>query len=55
MEYFVASNIAVGLEARYLANRGHTVRIAGGREASGHYDSVSVALTLRVVLAEFGR
>ena len=55
IEYFVASNIAVGLEARYLANRGHTVRIAGGREGSGHYDSLSVALTLRVVLAEFGR
>lgn len=54
-EYFVASNIAVGLEARYLTNRGHTVQINGGREAAGHYDAVTVALTLRVVLAQFGR
>jgi opacity protein-like surface antigen len=55
IEYFVASNIAVGLETRYLTNRGHTLRIDGGREASGHYDAVTVALTLRVFLARFGR
>ena len=55
VEYFVASNIAVGLETRYLTNRGHTVRINGGREASGHYDAVTVAFTLRVFLARFGR
>jgi opacity protein-like surface antigen len=55
VEYFVASNIAVGLEARYLTHRGHTIQINGGREASGHYDAVIVALTLRVVLAQFGR
>jgi hypothetical protein len=28
--------------------------INGGREASGHYDAVTVALTLRVFLASFG-
>jgi opacity protein-like surface antigen len=55
VEYFVASNIAVGLEARFLTDRGHTVQIAGGRETSGHYDAVTVALTLRVFLARFGR
>jgi opacity protein-like surface antigen len=55
VEYFVASNIAVGLETRYLTSRGHTLRIADGREASGHYDAVTVALTLRVFVARFGR
>lgn len=55
VEYFVASNIALGLETRYLANRGHTVQIGGGRESSGHYDAVAVALTLRVFLARFGQ
>ena len=55
VEYFVASNIALGLEARYLTSRGHTIQINGGPEASGHYDAVTVALTLRVVLAQFGR
>ena len=54
VEYFVASNIAFGLEARYLTNRGHDVRI-GTREDSGHFDAVTVALTLRVFLAQFGR
>jgi opacity protein-like surface antigen len=55
LEYLVASNIAVGLEARYLTHRGHTVRIGEGREASGHYDAVVLAFTLRVGLARFGR
>jgi opacity protein-like surface antigen len=55
IEYFVASNIAFGLETRYLTNRFHTVRIGGGPESSGHYDVVTVALTLRVILANFGR
>jgi opacity protein-like surface antigen len=55
VEYFLASNIAVGLESRYLTNRGHTIRINGGREASGHYDAVTVALTLRVFLASLRR
>jgi len=55
MEYFAASNIAVGLEARYLTNRGHTVQLDGGRQASGHYDAVTVAVTLRIFLAQFGR
>ena len=55
VEYFVASNIALGLETRFLTSRGHTIRIDGGREASGHYDAVTVALTLRVFLARFGR
>jgi opacity protein-like surface antigen len=55
IEYFVASNIAVGLEARYLINGGHTIQVKPGPESSGHYDAVVVALTLRVGLAQFGR
>jgi opacity protein-like surface antigen len=54
VEYFVASNIALGLEARYLTNRGHSVRI-GTREDSGHYDALTLAFTLRVFLARLGR
>ena len=54
VEYFVASNIALGLETRYLTNRGHTVKI-GTRESTGHYDAVTFALTLRVFLARLGR
>jgi opacity protein-like surface antigen len=54
VEYFAASNIAVGLETRYLTNRGHTVRIEQGRESSGYYDAVILAFTLRVYVARFG-
>jgi opacity protein-like surface antigen len=53
VDYFVARNIAVGVETRYLTNRGHTVRI-GNRESTGHYDAVTFALTLRVFLARLG-
>jgi opacity protein-like surface antigen len=55
IEYFVASNIALGVEARYMTNRGHTIQVKPGPESSGHYDAVIVALNLRVVLAQFGR
>jgi opacity protein-like surface antigen len=54
VDYFVASNIALGLEARYLTNRGHDLRV-GTREDSGHYDALTIAVTLRVFLVRFGR
>jgi opacity protein-like surface antigen len=53
-EYFVAPNIAFGLETRYLTSRDHRIRI-GTREDTGHFDAVTIALTLRVFLAQFGR
>ena len=54
VEYFVAPNIAFGLETRYLTSRDHRIRI-GTREDTGHFDAVTIALTLRVFLAQFGR
>lgn len=54
IEYFVASNVALGLETRWVTDRGHTLRVSG-REASGHYDAVITAFSLRVYLAGFGR
>jgi opacity protein-like surface antigen len=53
IEYFVASNLAVGVEARYLTARGHTARINNGPERDGHFDAVAVNLSLRVFLAAF--
>jgi opacity protein-like surface antigen len=53
VEYFVASNLAVGVEARYLTARGHTARINNGPERDGHFDAVAVNLSLRVFLAAF--
>jgi opacity protein-like surface antigen len=52
IEYFVASNVAVGVETRYLMSRGHSIRVDGRRHA-GNLDSVAVMLALRVMLADF--
>jgi opacity protein-like surface antigen len=53
IEYFVASNLAVGAETRYLTARGYSARINDGPERDGHFDAVAVVLTLRVFLAAF--
>jgi opacity protein-like surface antigen len=53
IEYFVASNLAVGLEARYLTARDISAQINKGPARSGHFDAVVVALTLRAFLASF--
>lgn len=53
LEYFVASNLALGAETRYLTARGHSARINNGPEHDGHFDAVAVVLTLRVFLAAF--
>jgi len=46
VEYFVASNISLGLDARYQTSRGHTFRL-DARERDAHADAVILALTLR--------
>jgi hypothetical protein len=48
IEYFVASNIAVGVETRYVASRGHTLKI-GTREEDGNLGAVLLAFTLAAV------
>jgi opacity protein-like surface antigen len=48
-EYFVVSNISLGLDARFQTSRGHSVRV-DGRERSAHADAVIVAFTLRADL-----
>lgn len=54
IEYFVASNIAVGVETRYVASRGHTLKI-GTREEDGNLGAVLLAFTLRAFLLDFGK
>lgn len=50
IEYFVASNIAAGIEARYLTSRGHTVKISDGRTESANFDAVLLTVGLRIYL-----
>jgi hypothetical protein len=50
VEYFVTSNIAFGLETKYLISRGHTLRINDGPERSGNLDSVFLSFAVRVFL-----
>ena len=50
LEYLVASNIAAGIEARYLTSRGHTVRIGGARTQDANFDAVLLTVGLRIYL-----
>jgi opacity protein-like surface antigen len=50
IEYFIASNIAAGIEARYFTSRGHTIKIGGGRTHDAHLDAVLLTVGLRVYL-----
>jgi opacity protein-like surface antigen len=54
IEYFVASNIAAGLEARWMTSRGHTIKVGALRAREGSIDAVVVAMTLRAFLFDFG-
>jgi opacity protein-like surface antigen len=47
VEYMVASNIAVGLETKYLYSRDHTLRVSG-RERDLNLDSMLTSLGLRI-------
>ena len=51
VEYFVASNIAVGLETKYLYSRDHTMQVSG-RDRDLRLDSMLTSLGLRIY---FGR
>jgi opacity protein-like surface antigen len=55
IEYFVTSNIAIGVESRYLTARGHSIKINGGPESSGSFDAVTAVAVLRIFLAQFGK
>jgi opacity protein-like surface antigen len=50
IEYLVASNIAAGIEARYLTSRGHTIKIADGRTQRANFDAVLLTVGLRIYL-----
>jgi opacity protein-like surface antigen len=48
IEYYVTSNIAFNFETRYLFSRGQSIRIDGGPERDGNFDSVLFSFGLRV-------
>ncbi|HUF92151.1 MAG TPA: outer membrane beta-barrel protein, partial [Candidatus Limnocylindria bacterium] len=47
IEYFVASNIAVGLETKYLYSRGHTLQTPSG-DRDANLDSMLTSVGLRI-------
>jgi opacity protein-like surface antigen len=51
LEYYVAKNIAIGCQARYLFDRSHELTVEE-TDHPGNLDSVFVNLTLRVMLFE---
>ena len=50
VEYLVASNIAAGVEARYLTSRLHTVTIGSGRTQDANFDALLLTVGLRIYL-----
>jgi opacity protein-like surface antigen len=53
IEYFVTSNIAFGVEAKYVYSPGHPIRINGHSETAT-LQAMLVSIGLRAYLAEFG-
>ena len=53
IDYFVTSDIAFGLEAKYVVSRGHTLQLDDGPELDGNLDSLFLSLGVRAYLAEF--
>jgi opacity protein-like surface antigen len=55
IEYFAASNIAVGFETKYLTSLGHTLKIDTDRKRGGILGAIVFSIGLRIFLAEFTR
>lgn len=53
LDWFVTSDIAFGLEAKYAVSRGHKLRVGDGPELEGNLDSLFLSLGVRAYLAEF--
>jgi opacity protein-like surface antigen len=52
VEYMVASNIAVGVETKYLYSRDHTLEVVSGRDRDLNLDSLLTSIGVRIY---FGR
>lgn len=53
VDYFLTSDIAFGLEAKYLFSRGHTLEVAGGPPLRGDLDAFFLSLGVRAFLFDF--
>ncbi len=51
VEYFVASNIAMGIETKYLYSRDHTLRVFG-RDRDANLDSMLTSLSVRIYFGQ---
>jgi len=49
VEYFFASNAAVGVEAKYTISRGHVLELPDGVDLDGNFDALLLSLGLRVL------
>ena len=53
VDYFVTSDVAFGLEAKYIVSRGHTLQIDDGPKLDGNLDTLIVSLGVRAYLFSF--
>jgi opacity protein-like surface antigen len=54
VEYFITSNVAFGVESKYLYSPGHVIKINGHAE-TGTLQFASISMGFRVYFAAFGR
>ena len=50
VDYFLTSDIALGLEAKYVISRAHTLQINDGPRIEGNLDALFVSLGVRAFL-----
>jgi opacity protein-like surface antigen len=53
LDYFVASNIALGLETKYLYSPGHHVTIAPGHSTDATLQALAMSFGVRIYLWDF--
>lgn len=53
VDYFVTSDVALGLEAKYVVSRGHSIQVADGPKLDGDLDALFVSLGVRAYLVDF--
>lgn len=53
IDFFVTSDVALGVEAKYVISRGHTLTIDDGAQRHGDLDALFVSIGLRTFLVDF--
>ena len=51
-EYYVLSNVAFGVQSKYIISRGHQFQLPGQPQESGNFDSLFILGNIRILFAD---